>query len=90
MGWSEPNLTTKVTDFQMWDKILQDDLLIKVGLFETLTVWHEFLDQIREILQDRILTLDRVVIIYLTQLDDVMCVKYYYEYLNSMNIYVEE
>ena len=23
-------LTTKVTDFQMWDKILPDDLLIKV------------------------------------------------------------
>ena len=34
----EPILTTKVADFQMWDEILQDDLLIKVGHFETLTL----------------------------------------------------
>ena len=31
LGWSEPILSAKVADFQMWDKILQDDLLIKVG-----------------------------------------------------------
>ena len=33
LGWSEPILSAKVADFQMWDKILQDDLLIKVGHF---------------------------------------------------------
>ena len=33
LGWSKPILSAKVADFQMWDKILQDDLLIKVGHF---------------------------------------------------------
>ena len=30
---SEPILTAKVTDFQMWDKVLPDNLLIKVSHF---------------------------------------------------------
>ena len=39
LGWSKPILSAKVADFQMWDKILQDDLLIKVGHFFLSTIF---------------------------------------------------